>query len=124
MQFIINESEGVVVALNKSVHNQLHKAVLKACPFLLMRASGMTKFIKRFPDTYRGVARCSPEDEWDEDTGRQKAEARAMLNYRIAEGKTLEYLREVLAAAAYSAGRAAYHAEDCAEDAFNDAYPN
>lgn len=123
MRYIFNKELGVTVALMDGVHNRLQRAILKVCPIVLMRASGIAKVIKRFPDTYKGIARCDPADKWNEEVGRSIAGARAELSYTLAEAKVLEALRSKLADAYSATTRRLYHIEDVAESLLDDAYP-
>lgn len=119
MRHIVNESEGVVVAIVQSVHHQLYKAIRKACPALILNSSTLVKTVRQFPNTYAGVAKCFEEDVWDEETGIRLSSARALFKYTIAETKVLFKLQDILEEYSAKTESALYNRQEMLEDLYN-----
>jgi hypothetical protein len=119
MRYIVNESEGVVVALVQSVHHQLYKAIRKACPTLILNLNTLVKTVRQFPNTYAGVAKCQTGDIWVEETGIRLASARALFKYTIAETKVLFKLQDILHEYVVNTEQKLENNTDMLEDLYN-----
>jgi hypothetical protein len=120
MRYIVNESEGVVVAIVQSVHHQLYKAIRKACPALILNLNTLVKTVRQFPNTYAGVAKCfKEEDIWNEETGIRLASARALFKYTIAETKVLFKLQDILHEYVINTEQKLENNTDMLEDLYN-----
>lgn len=101
LQHFINEDKRTVVALIDQAENDVHKAVNKLFkdPKLAesFRFRGGESFLYGpYNGNFRGIARCHPDDTWDEDEGIKIATFRANRQYRRAFNREIINLMNVL----------------------------
>lgn len=56
----------------------------------------MVNFIRQFPDSYVGVAKCYPGDNFDEELGKKIARARLLVKVNNTKAKILYQTRKVM----------------------------
>ena len=87
-KFKINKEKGVVVCIVECGNDV----------FNILRKYGFAPHCHDWKKIYKGIARCAPEDEWDETYGKRLAEYRAMRARQIDVNNQLKayYKREVI----------------------------
>lgn len=93
MRYIVNEEKRTVVALMENCQSDLIQYLNKKIPdadFLISGLSSYSGKTLNIDDTYRGIAKCSPEDVFDEEVGKTLASRRAQEKYDRAKSRVLE----------------------------------
>lgn len=75
-KYIVNKEKRTVVCILSNCSRDVSKAIDKYFREI------MILFDVNINDKYVGVAKCSPEDEWDEKIGKKLAFSRAYAEYR------------------------------------------
>lgn len=89
-KFIVKKDEGVVVAIGSFCTFDLAKdlGILHKNDDVLEMLDIINPYL--IQDTFKGVAKLSPEDEWDESKGKDIAEAKMLIKYLKAKKKVLD----------------------------------
>lgn len=74
VRFIVKENDGVVVAVAHGCERLAVEEIFKKCNHAHLIGLDCRDYV--INDTYRAVAKCSPEDAWDEETGKEIARKR------------------------------------------------
>lgn len=93
VRYIINEEKRIVVALMEKCQWDLIQYLNQKIPnadFLISGLSSYSGKTLNIGDTYRGIAKCSPEDVFDEEIGKELASKRAKEKYERAKSRVLE----------------------------------
>ncbi len=83
-EFKINREKGVIVCIVRTREDILEIFRKYHCLDFL----GYIKFYEE--KVYKGIARCAPEDKWDETYGKRLAEYRAMMKRRKSVNKEIK----------------------------------
>lgn len=119
--YLINQEERTIVAVLEGtaydVLQQLNKRVAAGIGLGLKQRGYGGLGLK---DTYKGIAKCHPNDLWDEEVGREIAKQRALAKYRRHRVRVLsEWLQTAEQRLSEIASLEQKWVEDIYEDDFN-----
>lgn len=100
IEYFVDEEKRTVVAKVSGVHRELFQILSK---YGTDSKVSWDRILNIYPDTYRAIAKCAPEDKWDEETGKQIAKNRLITKlchvranvYSIVWKAHLEYAEEI-----------------------------
>lgn len=98
--YYINESKRTIVCVFTPDHSEYTTGFEKAMKKVVIESGYAVMLDPRcpvcymdYPDTFEGKAKCSPEDEWDEEYGKRLAKARALVKFHTAKSN---YILEII----------------------------
>lgn len=100
IRYIVNEKDRVVVALLEHTKRDAVQAanswtgadIWNAPSRIDMHVHCDKKYL--MPDKFTGVARCNPDDEWNEEIGKQIARDRVLNNYHKSLNKAVRRIHK------------------------------
>lgn len=100
IKYYVNHENGAVVAKLEDMRHENCEMFAHFNPFDLggfgNLSDEMIRYINTFPDSYVGMAKCHPRDNFDEEYGKELARARLLVKVNNAKAKIMHhYMKQI-----------------------------
>ena len=96
-----NKEKRTVVAIIPNIQKQMRLTIRKVNPNLSWMDE-VDSIINKMPNSCNGIAKCSPTDMWNEQTGIDIARARAILTHAKLRARTLRKIAHFIHSEMYT----------------------
>ena len=91
INYVINKEKRTIVAIMTDCEYDILDSLIKAGLYSLYDYGDKVKKAM-IPNVFRGKAKCSPEDEWDEEAGKKIARERMLAKYYLHKAKKFKQI--------------------------------